>query len=358
MPNSVSSVDLLPTSTPTRQPAGLRRAALNVLGVLLHRPVVLPLAIATAVSMVAISELAYWQSTASLAALALEVPLRNSPSVLQHRLDLQHTLQLARAGVAILSLISLFALFMVLRQTLTLQKLAQADNDTLEATVAERTEELLQLTHHLLTAREDERRRLARDLHDELGALLTSAKLDIARIRARLLRAQTPDTPDLLERLAHLMASLDSVIALKRTITEDLHPSALAHLGLVATLQMLADDFARASGLAVHCTLEPVHLAPPAELMVYRLVQEGINNISKHARAAQVWLTLQESGGQVELTLRDDGVGFDPRHTSRTSHGLLGMRYRVKAEHGTLQFNSTPGTGTFFRARLPLAETA
>ncbi len=332
-----------------------------MLGVLVNRPVVLPLAIATAVSMVAISELAYWQSTASLAALALELQARDTASLVQHRLELAQTMMLARAGVGILSLISLFALFMVLRQSLTLQNLAQADNDTLEATVAERTEELLQLTHHLLSAREDERRRLARDLHDELGALLTSAKLDTARIRARLTRSQTPntpDTPELLERLAHLMASLDSVIALKRNITEVLHPSALAHLGLVATLQMLADDFARASGLSVHCALEPVRLAPPAELMVYRLVQEGINNISKHAQASQVWISLREDEGGVELSVRDNGIGFDPRATSRTSHGLLGMRYRVLAEHGTLHFDSTPGQGTRFRARLPRAVAA
>jgi signal transduction histidine kinase len=325
---------------------------LNLLRVFVHRPVVLPLAIATAVSMVAISEVAYWQSTASLAAMALELQVADTTSLAQHRLDLQHTLRLARAGVAMLTLISLFALYMVLRQTLMLQRVAQDHSDTLEATVAQRTAELLELTHHLQTAREDERSRLARDLHDELGALLTSAKLDAARIRARLV---TAGQPEVLERLAHLVSSLDSVITLKRRITEDLRPSALTHLGLVSTLQMLADDFAQASGLRVHCTLAPVRLAAPAELMVYRLVQEGINNISKHAKAGQVWLGLQETGGQVELTLCDDGVGFDMQSPGRTTHGLLGMRYRVQAEHGSLQLRSAPGAGTLISVRLPLA---
>ena len=325
---------------------------MNVLRVFVHRPVVLPLAIATAVSMVAISEVAYWQSTASLAALALESQGADTASLAQHRLDLQQTLQLSRLGVAMLSLISLFALYMVLRQALVLQRVAQDHSATLEATVAQRTAELLELTHHLQTAREDERSRLARDLHDELGALLTSAKLDAARIRARLASA---GQPEVLERLAHLVASLDSVITLKRRITEDLRPSALTHLGLVPTLQMLADDFAQASGLQVHCLLAPVRLAAPAELMVYRLVQEGINNISKHARATQLWLELRESTGQVELVLRDDGVGFDTQHRGRSTHGLLGMRYRVQAEHGSLQLRSAPGEGTTIRVRLPLA---
>ncbi|MEY2689394.1 MAG: hypothetical protein RL375_3593, partial [Pseudomonadota bacterium] len=108
----------------------------------------------------------------------------------------------------------------------------RADNRRLETLVALRTRQLTELTHHLQTAREDERARLARDLHDELGALLTSAKFDAARLRARL----GAGAPEALERLAHLTQTLDSVIALKRRITEDLRPSSLDHLGLVVTL--------------------------------------------------------------------------------------------------------------------------
>ena len=215
--------------------------------------------------------------------------------------------------------------------------------------VAQRTTELTQLARHLQTAREDERGRLARDLHDELGALLTSAKLDAARIRSRL----GGQVPEALERLAHLVGTLDQVIALKRRIAEDLRPSALAHLGLAATLEILAREFGERSGLAVHVQLSPVALSADAELTVYRLVQEAINNLTKHAKATQVWLQLGQRDGGAEVSVRDDGVGFDTRLRPPTSHGLLGMRFRVEAEGGTLALESSPGAGTRVTAWLP-----
>jgi signal transduction histidine kinase len=342
--------------------------------VLMHRPWVLPMAVAAAVAMVAISEVAYWQSMDTLRSVALETITHDTPSLAQHRLELWRSLMLARVGVAVLSLISLVALYRVMRQGLALQSVAQAHAKTLEATVALRTSELRELTHHLQTAREDERSRLARDLHDELGALLTAAKLDAARIRSRLVGTatlagagvHTVGVPEALERLAHLVKALDSVIALKRRITEDLRPSALSHLGLVATLEILAREFEQASGTRVHCDLQPVPLAPAAELMVYRLVQESVNNISKHAQAHQVWIKLgllpgSGSGaaaalGPVCLVVRDDGVGFDTRAQPRSAHGLLGMRYRVEAEQGTLQVTSAPGQGTRIEVQLPAAQ--
>lgn len=219
----------------------------------------------------------------------------------------------------------------------------------LEAEVAQRTAQLTELAQHLQTAREDERHRLARDLHDELGALLTSAKLDAARLKSRL--AQAP--PETLERLAHLVGTLDSVIALKRRISEDLRPSALSNLGLVVTLEIAAREFAERSGLSVQCDLSPVCLSEAAELVVYRVVQEAITNITKYAKARQVWLTLGERGGRVEASVRDDGVGFDPHALRPSTYGLMGMRFRVEAERGTLAVVSAPGQGTLIRASLP-----
>ena len=168
----------------------------------------------------------------------------------------------------------------------------QAERDRLELEVAQRTAQLTELTHHLQTAREDERSRLARDLHDELGALLTSAKLDAARIKSRL----AGTAPEALERLSHLVETLNSGIAMKRRIIEDLRPSALGNLGLVAALEILAREFAEQSGIAVHHALEPVPLEADAELVVYRLVQEAITNIAKYAKAKQVWVSLSAAG--------------------------------------------------------------
>lgn len=285
-------------------------------------------------------------------------------TVAASRQALNHTLMLGRVGVAVLSAVSLLALFMVLRQTFALerqqqeqQRLVQAERDRLEIEVAHRTRQLTELASHLQTAREDERHRLARDLHDELGALLTSAKLDAARIKSRLAGA-APEVLAALERLQHLVGTLNTVIALKRRIVEDLRPSALSNLGLVATLEILAREFADHSGVAVHCSLVPVRLGPAAELVVYRLVQEAITNISKYARARQVWLGLSTREGQVEVSVRDDGVGFDPAARPGSAYGLLGMRFRVEAERGSLTLVSAPGRGTLIQVRLPQAAPA
>jgi signal transduction histidine kinase len=276
-----------------------------------------------------------------------------------YRKNLYQTLMLSRIGMAALSAISLLALFMYLRQTLAfkkhqqvlqqeLQRVEQLERNRLEGEVIERTAQLTELTHHLVTALEDERSRLARNLHDELGALLTSAKLDAARIKSRL----TGKAPEALELLAHLVETLNSSIALGRSIIEDLRPSALSTLGLVETLQILAREFSEHSGVEVQCALEPVALQANAELMVYRLVQEAITNITKYAKAKHVWVSLATHHGQVEVSVRDDGIGFDATIPPSSAYGLLGMRFRVEAEGGNLVVTSAPGQGTLIQATL------
>jgi signal transduction histidine kinase len=299
------------------------------------------------------------QQVAEIRALGDRLLEHESAKVAQRRNDLYHTLTLSRIGVAALSAISLLALFMYLRQSLALdkqrreqQRLVQVESNRLEVEVVHRTAQLTELTHHLQTAREDERSRLARNLHDELGALLTSAKLDAARIRSRLIGV----APEALERLEHLVGTLNSSIALGRRIIEDLQPSTLSNLGLVATLEILARDFAERSGLAVHCSLAAVHLEATAELMVYRLVQEAITNTTKYARASQAWLTLDSIDGQVEVSVRDNGVGFDTGAKAKSAYGLVGMRFRVEAEGGTMAVTSAPGQGTLIRVSLPQAQ--
>jgi signal transduction histidine kinase len=262
----------------------------------------------------------------------------------------------SRLGVATLSLASLVGLILYLRQSTLLRQrqtelklLMQADHDRLDEEVTRRTAELSELTQHLLTAREDERARLARDLHDELGALLTAAKLHAARIHSRL----GDSAPQAKERLAQLVSTLNSGIALKRRIIEDLRPSALSTLGLVATLEILAREFEDRSGIAVHLDLHPVAVDAPTDLVVYRIVQEALTNVAKHAQARQAWVLLRQHGGSAELTVRDDGIGFDPHLKPGSAHGLAGMRFRVKAARGTLDLRSGSDPGTTIVVRLP-----
>ena len=277
------------------------------------------------------------------------------------REELYRTLLISRIGLAALSAISLLALFLYLRQTATfeqhqidLTELVQVERDRLDVEVRNRTARLTELTNHLQTAREDERSRLARNLHDELGALLTSAKLDAARIRSRL----SGIAPEALERLTHLVSTLNESIALGRRIIEDLRPSTLSNLGLVATLEILAREYAERSGVEVHCALKPVTLEANSELVVYRVVQEAITNITKYAQARNVWLDLAPQAGQAVVSVRDDGIGFDTAAQRNPAYGLVGMRHRVEAEGGTLLLQSTPGQGTLIRVALPESTAA
>ena len=212
-----------------------------------------------------------------------------------------------------------------------------------------RTGQLTDLARHLQTVREDERNYLARELHDELGALLTASKLDVARLKSRL----GVLTPEVAERLQHLNEGLNSGIALKRRIIEDLRPSSLSNLGLVAALEILVREWGQRSDIVVDSQFEPVDLRPSAELTVYRLVQEALTNISKYAHASEVQVRLAASAGRVHVSVRDNGVGFDVSESRTTAHGLLGMRYRLETEGGTLELTSAPGAGALIAADLP-----
>jgi signal transduction histidine kinase len=105
--------------------------------------------------------------------------------------------------------------------------------------------------------------------------------------------------------------------------------------------------------MQVHCQVQPIKLEPNVELVIYRVVQEAITNISKYAKAGHVWVNLAAVDGQIEVSVRDDGTGFDPAVEQGSAYGLVGMRFRVEAEGGTLTLRSSPGQGTTVQVRLP-----
>jgi signal transduction histidine kinase len=265
---------------------------------------------------------------------------------------------LNRIGVSAMAAVSLLALFMYLRQTATLDRTLEdearrvaGERDRLEQEVMARTAQLRELAQHLQTIREDERNHLARELHDELGALLTAAKLDVARLKSRLGSATAPEN---VERLAHLNDTLNGGIALKRRIIEDLRPSSLSNLGLVAALEILLREFSARTEIEVVDRLEAVELDPSAQLTVYRMVQEALTNIAKYAQATDITVTLtREPDGGARVSVHDNGVGFDVAMPRTASHGLIGMRYRVEAEGGSMHLESVPGEGTLIEAVLP-----
>lgn len=270
--------------------------------------------------------------------------------------QISQSLMLSRIGVAAMALSALLAFYMYLRQTralLAAGRLAQAsllrERDRLEKQVHDRTARLAQLATHLQDVREDERGHLARELHDELGALLTAAKLDVARIKARL----GDSLPEASERIEHLNITLNSGIALKRRIVEDLRPSSLSHLGLVASLDILAREFADHSDLEIRTALEPVALGESAQLTVYRLVQEALTNIGKYAGARHVDIQLRHPDSLVIVDVIDDGRGFDTDKVAPAHQGLAGMRHRVEAAGGQLSVTSAAGRGTHIHAELP-----
>lgn len=268
------------------------------------------------------------------------------------------TLQGNRVGILVVTLVSLLLVALVLRQREQAERQRQAqqqairnERDRLEVEVQHRTTELTSLARHLETAREDERARLARDLHDELGALLTAAKLDVARLRPGLQQS----APALLPRVEHLVQTLNSGIALKRRIIEDLRPSSLDNLGLLPALEILCSEFADRLQVRMTTRFAPVAMSPAADLTAFRLVQESLSNIAKHAQAGQVTVDVGVEGGMAVIRVVDDGIGFDPARLALGSHGLVGMRYRVQAEGGQLHIHTAPGAGTRVQALLPLA---
>jgi len=287
-----------------------------------------------------------------------------SAAIETHRNGVYETLLLSRIGVTAMTGLLLIALYLYLRQAAALvrqredlQRETQAERDGLELVVGRRTAQLTELAQHLQTIREDERNRLARELHDELGALLTAAKLDLARLKSRL-GALTTITPELGERLTHLSDALNDGIALKRRIIEDLRPSSLDNLGLTAALEILLREFGGRAEIEVVRRLENVKLSGAGQLTVYRLVQEALTNIVKYASATRVEVALEMRAGRAMISVRDDGVGFDPNRPSSGSHGLLGMRYRIEAQGGRMHLTTAPGKGTLIEATLPEAMVA
>ncbi|MGE4051936.1 MAG: CHASE3 domain-containing protein [Piscinibacter sp.] len=286
------------------------------------------------------------------------IETHESEMVASERPSIYFALNIGRYGVHALMLLSLLWWLYFLRKNEEAQQLmaqrndnVRAERDRLEIQVRQRTRELTELARYLTRAREQERQHLARELHDELGALLTAAKLDVARIHRM---ASKSGQTEIDERLRHMGMLIDDGIALKRRIIEDLRPSSLSNLGLVPSLEILTREFGERAGLTLHHELCAVECDDAGQLAIYRLIQEALTNVHRHAKARTVWIVMRDLGDDgMELTIRDDGAGFQASEQTFGHHGLLGMRYRMESLGGELRVSSAPGQGTEVQARLP-----
>jgi signal transduction histidine kinase len=253
-----------------------------------------------------------------------------------------------RTAVAVLSWLVAIGLYLHMRQSKSLDRARKEHQQTLEKEVSEQTLELRTLAGYLQSVREDEKAHLARELHDELGSLLSAAKMTLARIRAKL-----SHDPEMLERIQYMYQYLNEGIALKRRIIEDLRPSTLSVLGLNVALDNFCNDVQKQMGIAINTDIAQVKLDPDVELGIFRIVQEALTNIGKYAKATEASVRLQDSGEELMLEVADNGVGFDVATLQAGQHGLAGMRFRVQSLSGTLSITSQKGQGTRIVVKLP-----
>ena len=284
--------------------------------------------------------------------------------VARERAAIDRTLSIGRLSVHGLTLLSLLAYVFFLRKNVALHSSQEAhaiqlqwERDSLDDQVRQRTEELTLLNLGLQEMREGERGGLARALHDELGALLTAAKLDLTRLRHGL----TLPGNDMRARLEHLNGVLDQSIDTKRRLMEGLMPSALQNLGLQAALEHRAGELHRRTGLQVDLALEPLELSNSARQALYAVAQGALSNVEQHAGANRVSLRLAEENGELVLSVADNGRGFAVTEAgsalgSASAEGLRNMRYRIESLGGHFDLRSTPGEGTRIEARLPVRD--
>lgn len=261
-------------------------------------------------------------------------------------------------GINVLAILVLALFYRLIRrgyfERVASARALQNANENLESMVVVRTEQLSVLSRHLISVSEEEKARLARELHDELGANLTAINIDLNAV-ADQLRARAPALAAMLDRAR---GTLVNTVELKRRIVENLRPSMLDNLGLATALQSYCGDFGRVTGLDCDALIdgEVDSAGPMHAIAVFRIVQESLNNIAKYARASQVTVHLAREGEHLALEITDDGIGIDPDAVSKPrSHGLLGMRERALLLGGTLTVRrGVNQRGTCVEAQIPL----
>ncbi len=256
------------------------------------------------------------------------------------------------ASIGLVLLLSRLAVRQVRSREREAAELAQRHAE-LEQLVEQRTAELSELSTHLQSLAEQEKSALSRELHDELGGLLVAARMDVSWIEERL---RTQD-PELQAHFRRVHEALQSGVDVKRRVVENLRPSLLDNLGLFPALRSQVADTCRRAGLKCleRYPEDEVRLTPDASITVFRIVQEALTNIVKHARASMIEVSIEERPPWLVLLIRDDGVGLPlERLRALRAHGLAAMRQRAASLGGQWQVRRPARGGTEIEVRLPL----
>lgn len=276
----------------------------------------------------------------------------------QMRVYWERDMRVSRMGMIIIAALNLILLGIVvyfymqdLQRRQLLVALRVTENERLSSLVAERTAELNELSTHLQRSTEEDRAVLARDLHDELGGILTSAKMDLDWLRTHELLSVEGE-----HRSDQLSALIDEAVTIKRRVVENLRPSLLDNLGLGSALEWYINEHCQKVGLK--CTLNLAEdlgvLSPDTSIALFRIAQEGTTNVLRHAKAKNLKADLHVDNKNIYLILEDDGTGLPPAYNpSKLSHGLSGMRQRARSLGGDAVWNSVPGTGTTVTITIP-----
>ncbi len=275
----------------------------------------------------------------------------------------KHDIDFARFAVQWLTACTVILLLVVwllarreVRQQDERRRQLATESERLERDVRERTSELAELSTYLQGVREDEKSRLARDIHDELGGILVSAKMDVSNVAQSLANHD----PVSAKRLERALATLDDGVSMKRRIIEELRPTLLDNLGLVAAIDWQVHEVCDHSGLKCELNLaeDASDVPPGVGIALFRIVQEALTNILKYAGAKTVTIDLMRDDDGITLIVGDDGIGLPERASrDRLSHGITGMRQRVRALAGEFAIHGEPRRGTQIEVWIPLSRT-
>jgi PAS domain S-box-containing protein len=224
------------------------------------------------------------------------------------------------------------------------------------------SEQLRALSTRLQAAKEEEATRIAREIHDELGGALTVLKWDLEEVGDRLAEpADSLELASLRKKIAAMTALIETTVDTVRRLASELRPMALDELGLVAAIEWQALQFEGRTGIVVgyECSLEKVDFNSEQAIAVFRVLQEAMTNVLRHAQATKVTITVKEEGGEFSLAIKDNGKGITESEKSDAhSLGLLGMRERAHLIGATIDVTGMPGKGTLVALRVPIGEFA